>query len=95
MLKLLLKLLQVIRLRGADAGQPTGLVAAAHRQGLLVHAYTLRADQLPNTIPTLETAVDLLVNRVRLDGVFTDHPDRVIRALSEGRTGVAQAVLSQ
>lgn len=78
---------QVIRLRGADAGQPTGLVAAAHRQGLLVHAYTLRADQLPDNIPSLETAVDLLVNHARLDGLFTDHPDRVIRALREGKAG--------
>ena len=77
---------QVIRVRGVDAGQPTGLVAVAHRHGLLVHAYTLRADQLPDTIPKLETAVELLVNRVRLDGVFTDHPDRVIRALRDERT---------
>jgi glycerophosphoryl diester phosphodiesterase len=81
---------QVIRTRGADAGQPTGLAAAAHRHGLLVHAYTLRADQLPDTIPNLETVVGLLVNRVRLDGVFTDHPDRVIRVLREGNTGVTE-----
>jgi glycerophosphoryl diester phosphodiesterase len=80
---------QVIHVRGVDAGQPTGLVAAAHRRGLLVHAYTLRADQLPDTIPALETAVDLLVNRARLDGVFTDHPDRVIRALRAGKTGAS------
>jgi len=83
---------QVIRVRGADAGQPTGLVAAAHRQGLLVHAYTLRADQLPGTFSSLEAAVDLLVNRARLDGVFTDHPDRVIRVLRGEMAGAAQAV---
>ena len=77
---------QVIRVRGADAGQPTGLVVAAHRRGLLVHAYTLRADQLPDTIPALETALELLVNLVGLDGVFTDHPDRVIRALRDQST---------
>lgn len=74
---------QVIRVRGTEAGQPTGLVAAAHRRGLLVHAYTLRADQLPDSLPALETAVDLLVHRVGLDGIFTDHPDRVIRALRD------------
>ena len=79
-----------MRVRGADAGQPTGLVAAAHRHGLPVHAYTLRADQLPDTIPSLKTAVDLLVNRARLDGLFTDHPDQVIRVLRAGKTGVTK-----
>ena len=53
----------------------------AHRFGLFVHGYTLRADQLPPQLPNLARAVELLVHRVELDGVFTDHPDLVVEAL--------------
>jgi glycerophosphoryl diester phosphodiesterase len=55
-------------------------VTLAHRFGLFVHAYTLRADQLPPGIGTLHTAVPFLRDRAGLDGVFTDHPDQVIEA---------------
>jgi len=67
--------------RGGDA-DPSELTGLAHRMGLFVHGYTLRADQLPDEIPDMPTAVDLLINRVGLDGVFTDHPDRVFRPTS-------------
>jgi len=50
------------------------LCELAHDLGLFVHGYTLRADQLPGGI-NMRSAVDLLINRVGLDGVFTDHPD--------------------
>lgn len=53
------------------------LVGLAHKAGLFVHSYTLRADQLPATISNMKEAADLLVNRVGLDGVFTDHPDLI------------------
>ena len=72
---------QAVHISGANAGTPTGLVAAAHRHGLLVHAYTLRADQLPRAIPNMDTALKVLTERVGLDGVFTDHPDQVIHAI--------------
>ncbi len=32
----------------------------------------------------MPSAVDLLINQVGLDGVFTDHPDQVLRAKSPG-----------
>jgi glycerophosphoryl diester phosphodiesterase len=72
---------QVIEVSGEHAGQSTNLVEAAHRQGLLVHAYTLRADQLPDSIETIEKAMFFLQEQLGLDGVFSDHPDRVIRSL--------------
>ena len=50
-----------------------------------MHAYTLRADQLPEAVENIESAVDFLLRRVELDGVFTDHPDRVIRYLESIR----------
>lgn len=75
---------QVIELSGENAGQSTGLVEAAHRHGLLVHAYTLRADQLPGTIGTIDRAIHCLSKQLEVDGVFTDHPDRVARFLEAG-----------
>lgn len=72
---------QVIELSGENAGQSTGLVEAAHRHGLLVHAYTLRADQLPDAIETIEKAMFFLHEQLGLDGVFSDHPDQVIRSI--------------
>jgi len=57
------------------------LVAMAHDQGLLVHAYTLRADQLPKPFTSLEQAVNWLSVMEKLDGVFTDHPDLVLKCL--------------
>lgn len=64
-------------------GRPrgTGLVARAHAHGLFVHAYTLRADQLPTDAGSIADAVRTLVG-IGLDGVFTDHPDRVIESLA-------------
>ena len=72
---------QVLNLSGLNSMKPTGLVEAAHRHGLLVHAYTLRADQLPDPVESIETAMGVLRGQVGLDGVFTDHPDLVIRYL--------------
>jgi len=57
------------------------LVTMAHDQGLFVHAYTLRADQLPKPFTSLEQAVNWLRVMEKLDGVFTDHPDLVLKCL--------------
>ena len=53
------------------------LVTLAHEAGLFVHSYTLRADQLPPEIASMKEATELLIDRVGLDGIFTDHPDQV------------------
>lgn len=72
---------QTLELSIKNPGQSTGLVEAAHRHGLQVHAYTLRADQLPGSIGSIDEAMYILRERLGLDGVFTDHPDRVINYL--------------
>jgi glycerophosphoryl diester phosphodiesterase len=59
------------------------LIRNAHRLGLFVHAYTLRADQLPAEVSGIQPALDILL-QTGLDGVFTDHPDRVVRYLESG-----------
>jgi glycerophosphoryl diester phosphodiesterase len=73
-------------------GVPTGLVDAAHAVGLLVHAYTFRNenaflpaglrragrdDEHGDVLAEYRAFVDAGV-----DGLFTDHPDTAVAALS-------------
>jgi len=74
---------QVVEFRSNDATDISDLVADAHAAGLFVHAYTLRADQLPAGAGTLANAVRVLVDEAGIDGVFTDHPDQVIQLFPE------------
>ncbi|MGA0133531.1 MAG: glycerophosphodiester phosphodiesterase family protein, partial [Opitutales bacterium] len=57
------------------------LVARAHAAGLKVHPYTLRADALPKGVKDVAEAVRLIFHEARADGLFTDHPDKVLEAL--------------
>lgn len=70
-------LLQVIRINDDGSTDISDLVSRSHDLGLFVHAYTLRADQLPENIAGMKAALDILVRQANLDGVFTDHPDQV------------------
>jgi glycerophosphoryl diester phosphodiesterase len=65
-----------------DSVEPTDLVKQAHALGLSVHAYTVRADQLPPQFETLDALHTFLFDRVQVDGVFTDFPDLTIQFLS-------------
>ncbi|MEL6107687.1 MAG: glycerophosphodiester phosphodiesterase [Planctomycetota bacterium] len=66
-----------------DSGERavTPFVEAAHANGLVVHPWTIRADQLPRNCGSLQALVDALKDAA-VDGVFADHPDRVIAALT-------------
>jgi glycerophosphoryl diester phosphodiesterase len=73
--------------RGVDGdGRPiiTDLVANAHRLGLAVHPYTLRADALPDYADSLEEALRIFLVDAGVDGVFTDFPDRAVAFLRAG-----------
>ncbi len=63
-------------------GAPTDLVARAHAAGLLVHAWTLRADAefLPAGYHGDAAAEFDQFRRLGVDGVFTDFPDVAVRA---------------
>lgn len=72
---------------GGDRPVATGLTGRARAVGLAIHAYTLREDVLPDWADSLESAVEVLLGDVLLpgglaDGVFTDHPGPVGRALT-------------
>lgn len=59
----------------------TGLVSAAHAAGLVVHPYTFRADALAPGFGTFVEMVDWFLDTLKVDGVFTDFPDLVRKAL--------------
>lgn len=71
---------------GVGAGgapQTTDLVANAHAQGLVVHPYTFRADDLPDYADSLEALLRIFLIEADVDGVFTDFPDRAAAFLGE------------
>ena len=56
----------------------SSLVKDAHRQGLVVHPYTFRADSLPEYAASFEELLRLFLREARVDGLFTDFPDRAV-----------------
>lgn len=66
-----------------DAGAPrfSDLVPLAHERGLVVHPYTVRADELPQGVGSFDELLDILVVGAGVDGVFTDFPDLALRYL--------------
>jgi glycerophosphoryl diester phosphodiesterase len=57
-------------------------VKNAHELGMVVHAYTFRADQLEN-LPSFDYLLDLGFNKAHLDGIFTDFPDKAVKFLKK------------
>lgn len=52
-----------------------GFAEAAHKLGLEVHPYTVRKDALPRGFASLQSLHEFLIQRVKVDGFFTDFPD--------------------
>ena len=63
-----------------EKNQQTGLVANAQALGLKVHPYTFRADDLPEAM-TSESLLQLTIDTIRVNGLFTDHPDITLNYL--------------
>jgi len=53
------------------------IIRDAHSAGLVVHPYTLRADQLPEAFSSFDALLHALFSVQEVDGVFTDFPDLV------------------
>jgi len=60
----------------------TSFVKDAHAAKLVVHPYTLRADDLPKFADSMDDALAVLFTEARLDGLFSDFPDLVVKWLS-------------
>jgi len=57
-------------------------VKTAHKLGMVVHAYTFRADQLEG-LPSFNYLLDLGFNKAHLDGIFTDFSDKAVAFLKK------------
>jgi len=70
-----------------EAGRPnsTGLAARARARGLKIHPYTHRIDSLPPSAPDSDSVLHALFDQERVDGVFSDFTDVVVRFLGRRR----------
>ena len=59
--------------------QVTDLAARARKAGLKSHPYTLRADELPKCVTSVDELLSALFNEAKVDGLFTDFPDLCIK----------------
>ncbi len=62
--------------------QSTGLMDRSRNAGLVVHPYTFREDDLPEYARDFNHYLDIFFNQVKIDGVFSDHPDKVVNFLN-------------
>jgi glycerophosphoryl diester phosphodiesterase len=72
---------QVLNFSGKEL-VPTGLASRAQAQGLFVHPYTFRVDDLSPFKGSPEELLDALFRKAKVDGVFADQPDRALKFLS-------------
>jgi glycerophosphoryl diester phosphodiesterase len=65
----------------------TDLVKDAHAAGLEVHPYTFRADSfaIPQFAGSYEGLLDIFLNQIGVDGVFSDFPDKTVKFLETNR----------
>lgn len=69
---------QLIKGRDSEGNwQSTKFVKDAHELGLVVHAYTFRADDLGD-FNSFNDLLDFGINTLELDGIFTDFPDKAV-----------------
>ena len=54
---------------------PSALHQTARRLGMIIHPYTFRVDRLPPYVKSYCELLDLFLNRIGVDGLFTDFPD--------------------
>jgi glycerophosphoryl diester phosphodiesterase len=60
------------------------LVRRAHERGLVVHPYTMRADQMPLHFDSFEEMLKHYYFTIGVDGLFTDFTDLAVKVLKEG-----------
>ncbi|AJI94650.1 glycerophosphoryl diester phosphodiesterase family protein [Yersinia ruckeri] len=61
----------------------TNMVKDAHASNMMVHPYTIRADALPKYATDVNQLYDIIYNQAKVDGVFTDFPDKGVQFLQK------------
>ena len=57
----------------------------AQELNLKVHPYTLRIDKLPSYANSYEHLLSIFINEVKVDGIFTDFPDRAFKFFEDNK----------
>lgn len=79
---------RLYRVRAGDGQiQDSGLVSRAHAAGLAVHPYTFRKDDLPPGFESFRELLRFVIDKLSVDGLFTDFPDLVKSHLSDQSCG--------
>jgi len=63
----------------SDKGTPTDLIRLAKEQGLQVHPYTMRVDDLPKWAESFDDLAVKLLYEAGADGAFSDFPDLLVK----------------
>ena len=66
---------------GQDGYKITELADLARKNGMKVHSWTLRKDQLWPGFKSVDQALDAAFKEIKLDGLFSDFPDEVVKYL--------------
>ncbi len=74
---------QLVEWRPGGAAHIRELGAIAQGCGLRIHPYTHRIDELPPNAPSSTAVLGALFDQVKVDGIFTDFSDVVVRHLSD------------
>ena len=61
----------------------TSMLKEAHESGLEVHPYTFRSDDLPRYVGDFDQYLDIFINQIGVDGVFTDQADKVVQFIKK------------
>ena len=57
----------------------TDVIRLAHENAMQVHVWTVRVDHLPKFAESVDQLLDWLVQDSGADGIFSDHPDAVVK----------------
>lgn len=75
---------QLYELDSRGRARPNSVMKWAHEYGLEVHPYTHRSDRLPKGFESLgdEEYLKFIFRELKVDGLFTDFPDKAVRHLA-------------
>lgn len=68
-------------IEGVPGSADPALVKRCHARGLAVHPFTFRADAVDARYPGFEAELRHFLGTLKVDGLFTDHPDRAAAVL--------------
>ncbi|CAF3488091.1 unnamed protein product [Rotaria socialis] len=72
--------------------EPSKLFNDARKHNLFIHPYTFRSDANLQPFATFDAMLEFYIDKLKVDGLFTDHPDKVVRYIEskhkQSNTGI-------